>query len=129
MIVVDSSVWISHFANVIHPEVALLRRFEGVETILVGDVILVELLKGARSEAVARRIEASLGKFDQASMMGFDIARLAAANYRELRARGVTIRSSIDLIVGTYCLVHGHALLHRDRDFDHFERLGLLVAR
>lgn len=130
MIVVDSSVWISHFSNVVHPEVELLRQLDEVETILVGDVILIELLKGARSERAVRLIEEQLADFNQVQMLDVDLARRAAANYRSLRSSGVTIRNSIDLIVGTYCLANGHALLHRDRDFDNFERhLGLEVLR
>lgn len=130
MIVVDSSVWISHFSNVLHPEVQLLRGLVEVEDILVGDVVLIEVLKGAASDGAARLIDDRLAKFSQASMVGTDTARTAAANYRRLRALGITIRSSIDLIIGTYCIEHGHQLLHRDRDFDHFERhLGLRVVR
>jgi predicted nucleic acid-binding protein len=31
-------------------------------------------------------------------------------------------------LIATFCLRHGHLLLHRDRDFDHFEQiLGLAV--
>jgi len=130
VIVVDSSVWISHFSNVLHPEVELLRQYEEVETILVGDVVLVEVLKGAHSEGAARFVESKLASFDQVSMLDADIARRAAANYRRLWAIGITIRSSIDVIIGTYCLTHDYALLHRDRDFDHFEQhLGLRVVR
>jgi predicted nucleic acid-binding protein len=128
VIVVDSSVWISHFSNVLHPEVDLLRRFREVETILVGDLILLELLRGARSDRLVRIIEAELAEFDLVSMVDGDIVRQAAANYRRLRASGITIRNSIDLLVGTYCIVHGHELLHRDRDFDHLRlHLGLKV--
>ena len=61
-------------------------------------------------------------------MLDPEIAVLAATNFRRLRSLGVTIRSSVDLVVATYCLAHGHQLLHDDRDFDHFERhLGLRV--
>jgi predicted nucleic acid-binding protein len=127
VIVVDSSVWISHFSNVLHPEVEILRRLHDVETILVGDVILLELLKGAQSDRAVRMIEAELSDFDQVSMVDGDIARRAADHYRFLRARGITIRSSIDLLVGTYCIAHGHELLHRDRDFGHMQQFGLQV--
>ena len=130
MIVVDSSVWIAHFANVLHPEVRLLRDLEEVESILVGDVVLLEVLKGAPAGGGAQLIDARLSKFQQASMLGTETARKAAANYRLLRAKGITIRNSVDLIIGTFCVEHGHQLLHRDRDFDHFERhLGLRVLR
>lgn len=130
MIVLDSSVLISHLSNVLHPEVALLRQLEDVETILIGDVVLLEVLRGARSDDEARFVESRLAMFEQASMLDPSLARQAASYYRRLRSLGITIRSSIDLIVGTYCLVHDHALLHRDRDFDHFEHyLGLKVLR
>jgi predicted nucleic acid-binding protein len=127
VIVVDSSVLISHFSNVLHPEVVVLRQLEEVETILIGDVVVLELLKGARSEQTARFVASWLSVFAQVSMVGPDIARKAAANYRRLRTAGITIRSSIDLIIGTYCIEHGHELLHRDRDFDQMQQLGLQV--
>lgn len=52
--------------------------------------------------------------------------RKAAANYRSLRPVGVTIRKIVDLIIGTFCIERGHALLHDDRDFEPMVRfLGL----
>ena len=127
MIVVDSSVWISHFSNIPHREAEILRAIEDVEKILVGDVVLFEVLQGASSDRVALLIESRLAKFRQAPILSSEIARQAAANYRKLRAGGITIRSSIDLIIGTYCIQHGHQLLHRDRDFGHMRQLGLQI--
>jgi predicted nucleic acid-binding protein len=38
----------------------------------------------------------------------------------------VTIRKTIDLIIGTFCIERGHTLLHDDRDFEPMIRhLGL----
>jgi predicted nucleic acid-binding protein len=51
------------------------------------------------------------------------LAALQAANYRFLRRRGITIRKTIDLIIGTFCIERGHALLHSDRDFEPMQRL------
>ena len=60
---------------------------------------------------------------------GPDLAIAAAQNYRSLRARGFTIRKSIDCWIATFCLLSRHKLLHRDRDFDPFESvLGLQVV-
>ena len=57
------------------------------------------------------------------------IAASAARNYRTLRARGITIRKTEGLIIGTYRIEHGQALLHDDHDFEPTrEHLGLLVA-
>jgi predicted nucleic acid-binding protein len=54
------------------------------------------------------------------------LAVVAAANYRILRRREVTVRTTVDLIIGTFCIERGHALLHSDRDFEPMERyLGL----
>jgi predicted nucleic acid-binding protein len=54
------------------------------------------------------------------------LATKAAANYRLLRRRGITIRKTIDVIIGTFCIERGHSLLHSDRDFEPMERfLGL----
>lgn len=32
------------------------------------------------------------------------------------------VRMTIDCLIATFCLRGGHSLLHRDRDFDPFER-------
>jgi predicted nucleic acid-binding protein len=59
---------------------------------------------------------------------GPDLAVAAAENYRALRRHGFTVRKTIDCWIATFCLVNGHDLLHRDRDFDVFENLGLKVV-
>lgn len=130
MIVVDSSVWIGLFADVSNPQIETFRSIRDRTRILVGDVILLEVLRGARSDRLAMRIETELRKFDLAAMVGPTLAVRAAANYRQLRSRGITISKAVDLIIATYCIEHDHQLLHRDRDFDHFEQhLGLRVLR
>lgn len=40
-----------------------------------------------------------------------------ARTLRRLRDRGVTVRKTIDVIIGTHCVEHGCALVHGDRDF------------
>jgi predicted nucleic acid-binding protein len=41
----------------------------------------------------------------------------------------VTVRKTIDMIIGSFCIIHQHALLHTDRDFDPMEQhLGLQVV-
>jgi hypothetical protein len=56
------------------------------------------------------------------------MARAAARNYRERQSKGYTVRQTIDCWIATFCLQNGHSLLHRDWDFDSFERaLGLSV--
>ena len=60
---------------------------------------------------------------------GEDIAVQAAQNFRSLRARGLTVRKTIDTFIATRCIQNGLRLLHSDRDFDHFAaHLGLKVV-
>lgn len=109
---------------------AQLGELLGQQLIAVGDLILAELLQGFSSEADARAALAYLTRFDLLQMAGPKIAIESAANFRRLRRRGVTIRKTMDMLIGTYCLVNDHELLHDDRDFDLFaEHLGLRTLR
>ena len=117
MIVVDSSVWIDHLNDHPTPEVRRLRALVGREAILVGDLVLLEVLQGMRNERDAALVERALRRFDVVAMLDPDLASLAAANYRLLRSLGVTVRKTADLVIGTFCIERGHALLHSDRDF------------
>lgn len=131
MIVVDTSVWVDFFNGRTTPHTLKLQELLGEEPLLVGDIILCELLQGARSEAHARTLEKELRKFELVSMLDADLAVAAAANYRLLREHGVTVRKTIDLVIGTFCITHRHQLLHADRDFDPmqtFLKLDVLEA-
>ncbi|PPQ40171.1 type II toxin-antitoxin system VapC family toxin [Rhodopila globiformis] len=130
MIVVDSSAWIANLRGLATPVVRRLR--ETVDTaddqILLGDIILLEVLQGARDDAHAARIQRALETYPIAPMLDADLAVQAARNYRRLRALGITIRKTADIIIGTFCIAGGHALLHDDRDFAAMEHhLGLSV--
>jgi predicted nucleic acid-binding protein len=41
-------------------------------------------------------------------------------------AAGVTVRKTIDLLIGTWCIENRRALLHNDSDFRPMARLGLI---
>ena len=117
MILVDSSVWIDHLRNGVTRQVSHLRSLISREELLVGDLILCEILQGLRTDTEARLVEEALREFEVVSLVGPELAVKAAANYRFLRGRGFTIRRTIDLIIGTFCIERGHYLLHGDRDF------------
>lgn len=78
----------------------------------------MEVLQGVRDSAHASRLERSLRRFPVARMVDDRLAAIAATNSRFLRGKGVTIRKTIDLLIATFCIEHGHALLHQHRDFD-----------
>ncbi len=128
MLVVDSSVWIDFFNGAALPAAAMLDDLlhHGEVRIVVPDLVLFEVLRGFRDERDHRQARALMESFDIEDVGGADRAREAAAHYRELRAQGVTVRSSIDVLVASFCIDRDYALLHRDRDFQAFEqRRGL----
>lgn len=62
-------------------------------------------------------------------MMSEAVATEAARLYRLLRADGITIRKTVDLVIATFCLLNEHELLQDDRDFQPFaDRFGLRLA-
>jgi predicted nucleic acid-binding protein len=129
VIVVDSSVWINKFRGNQTSAVRRLSEIDDSASILVGDIILLELLQGARTDAQAARIERLMRAFAFQRMLDRELSIVAARNFRTLRGLGFTIRTSVDLIIATSCIEHGHALLQDDRDFRPMaEHLGLRLA-
>lgn len=95
MIVVDSSVWIGNFRNADNAAVRKLQALGPNDAeILIGDIILLEVLQGARDAPHAARIERNMRRFPVAPMLGADLAVCAARNCRLLRSRGIAIRKN-----------------------------------
>ena len=89
--------------------------------------MLGEVLQGVADERRAREVESILRRFEVVAMAGEAIAVTAARNFRYLRRRGITIRKTIDLLIGTWCIVNRRPLLHNDGDFRPMARhLGLI---
>lgn len=71
----------------------------------IDDRLMRQAMRSSRSRTKRAAVEAGLRLLIQTR---------AQANIR------------IDCFIATFCLRNGHSLLHRDRDFDHFEKfLGL----
>ena len=123
MVVVDSSVWIDFFNGAVSAARDALRQLlaKGEVELCVPDLVLYEVLRGFRQERHFRDARRLMRSLTVADTGGEDLALAAAEHYRSLRAAGVTVRNSIDVLVATFCIDRGHVLLHRDRDFDAFE--------
>lgn len=132
MIAVHTSVWVDHLNDDSTPQVGILRDIISNRRarLVVGDLVLCEVLQGLGSDRDAGLVEAALRRFDVVPMVNPDLAIKSARNYRGLRALGITVRKTIDMLIGTCCVERGYALLHDDRDYDAMERhLGLEVVR
>lgn len=129
MILVDSSVWIDFFNGTETAESRLLSNTLGVRPIAIGDLMLAEVLQGFRKD---RDFRTALELFESVTVLelgGRDIAIQSARNFRKLRARGFTVRKTIDCVIASYCIEHELALLQSDRDFEPFhQHLGLKRA-
>jgi hypothetical protein len=129
VILVDSSVWIDYFRGTRDPHSDRLDSLLGSEPLAIGDLILAEVLQGCDADADFNRVNDLLGSLIIVELGGKEIAVQAAKNFRILRAKGVTIRQTIDTIIATRCISDGLSLLYRDKDFDPFVRyLGLRSA-
>ena len=129
IVVVETSVWVDFFRGVRNPHTEWVLRAAGRRPLGTLDLILCEVLQGVPREVDYERIKQKMLELDVYNSGGEPMALESAQNYRKLRARGITIRKTIDCIIATYCIRHELALLHKDRDFDPFvARLGLRSA-
>ena len=122
MVIVDTTIWVDYFQGADNPETDWLNRELGRQRFGLTDIILCEVLQGVRDDVVAKEVERRLLTLEVFETGGVALACEAAQNYRALRTRGHTVRKTIDCLIATFCLRAQHALLHRDRDFDAFEK-------
>ncbi len=118
MIIVDSSVWIDCFNGKPSAETDSLDSLLGTQEILLGDLILTEILRGFQKDQDFREAQSLLESFPVVPMLGKLLAIKSAKNSRTLGKQGVTVRKTIDVMIGTYCIEHHIPLLYADRDFD-----------
>ena len=129
MVLVDTSVWIDYFNGSINRHTEYLDELLGLEPISVGDLILAEVLQGFRTDKGYRTARSLFAELSVHEMVGRERAVRAADNHRILRAKGITVRKTIDTLIATFCIDHDFPLLFTDRDFQPFvEHLGLRTA-
>jgi len=130
LIFVDSSVWVDYFNGRQSPETDYLDSLLGKESIVTGDLVLIEVLQGFKSDKdykTARELLTSLTVF---SLGGQKLAIKSADNFRLLRKKGVTVRKTIDVLIATFCIEQNLPLLHADKDFEPFhEYLKLKICQ
>lgn len=138
-VLIDSSVWIDHLRGVRTRETAVLSELlerlepqsadrgpEPIADLLVADLVLCEVLRGIPEPREHAAVKEILLSFELVTIGGVALALAAADHYRALRRTGVTVRKTIDLLIGTYCIAEDCFLLQSDRDFDPMVRhLGL----
>jgi len=128
LVIIDTSAWIEFFHD---GELSVVERVDSCleqELVGMGDLVYCEVMQGIRSARERREIDTLFLSLPRYEMVGFEMAERAAKNYRTLRARGVTVRKTIDVLIGTFCAEHDFALINHDRDFDLMAKhIGLTI--
>jgi predicted nucleic acid-binding protein len=128
VVIIDTTVWIDYLRGTQNPETKWLDSEMSHRRLALTDIILCEVLQGIPDDHLFNRVQRDLLKFEIFATGGTEFALATAQNFRILRQRGYTVRKIVDCLIATFCISEGHSLLHRDRDFDPFERfLGLSV--
>lgn len=127
---VDSSVWIDHLRGLPTAGTQALRGLlkalhpeSGADVppgILVGDLVLMEVLRGIDNDQAHARTKEILLSFQQVRLGGTEVALAASEHFRALRRRGITVRKSVDCLIASWCIAEDVPLLHSDRDFAPF---------
>ena len=120
MIVVDTTVWIDFFNNQDSREKrALIALIESSRPIYLTELVLAEILRGMEDEKDYQTARHALSHFPVLKAKPIETYVHAANLYRLCRAKGVTVRSTIDCLIAAICIENKARLLHHDRDFDH----------
>ncbi|MFH1739291.1 MAG: PIN domain nuclease [bacterium] len=128
MVIVDTSAWIEYFRGGVPRVVKKVDQCLEQDLVGIGDLVYCEVMQGIRSVRQRSQISSLLLSLPQFDMVGFAIAEKSAANYRLLRSKGVTVRKTIDVLIGTFCAEHGFRIVHYDSDFDRMaQHIGLEV--
>jgi len=118
MVMVDTSAWIEYFRGGLPRVANKVDLCLDQDLVGIGDLVYCEVMQGIRSPRDRREVSGLLLSLPQFSMVGFSMAEKSVANYRLLRSKGVTVRKTIDVLIGTFCSEHGLRLIHHDSDFD-----------
>jgi len=118
VILVDTSVWIDYFNGIENKQAENLDHILSEQSILLGDIILTEILQGFDSDKEFRLAKQALDPLDCVHLGGKSLSIKAASNFRFLRSKGVTIRKTVVMLIGSWCIEHEMELLHNNKDFD-----------
>jgi predicted nucleic acid-binding protein len=123
VILVDSSAWIDYLRATGSPVHLYLRQLvRGNQSLATTEVIVMEVLAGARDDAHLRALSRLMERCDLVPAGDLSAYQEAAAMYRVCRRHGETIRRLTDCLIAATAIRARLSILHRDRDFDALAR-------
>lgn len=129
-VLVDTSVWVDFFNEFPSSEAQLLERLiEGEIQLVTCGVVIAEFFQGIRREETRPDLEQQFRLMPLLHPREPETYFAAAELFRDLRARGVTIRSTNDCLIALLAEEHDVLLLAKDRDLVHILDSGLCGAK
>lgn len=127
----DTSAWVEFLRATGSPtHRAVSRLLEADEPAYTTDVVVMEVLAGARDDDHRDRLRRLLARCHHLPLHGLDDFETAADLFRASRAGGETVRALSDCLIAVVALRESVPVLHADRDFDVLARhTGLRAAR
>ena len=127
MVLIDTSVWIEVFRQRNPLDLEALVEIEEVATCLP---VIQEVLQGFRDENAFRKARESMFSLPVVeSPLEAALVEEAIGLYRTARARGITVRSSVDCLIAACALRHDLEVWHKDRDYPALARVSRLRER
>ena len=117
MILADTSAWVEFLRGTGSQVNVRLRTGLERDELATTDVVLMEVLAGARDERHRESLRALLRRADFVPAEGPHDYEDAAEIYRICRHRGVTVRALTDCLIAVVALRAGLPVLHSDSDF------------
>ncbi|MBA2336757.1 MAG: PIN domain nuclease [Acidimicrobiia bacterium] len=131
MTLIDTSAWIEFLkATGSDSHRAVRSMLDTRAELHTTDIVIAELLAGARDDQHLERLRGLLGRCSHLPIEGLTDYEAAADIYRTCRRAGETVRALTDCVIAAVALRTNHAVLHADRDFDLIARhTGLAIYR
>ena len=127
-VLVDTSAWVEYLRGTGSPHNGWIRDAILADAPLGWtEPILYELTAGVRNSRRVAELRALLLRGPMVAIQGLQDWEGAAHLYRSARAKGLTVRSSIDCLVAAVALRTGIPVLALDRDFETLAQVSDLV--
>jgi len=130
MILVDTSVWIDFFNSYKSQESqTLLELIDQEMEIATCGVVAAEFMQGIRDRNTLKTLDKQFRDMQWLTPREPDTYLESAALFRELRNRGITIRSTIDCLIARLAYENNASLLSRARDLKMIIDSGILPLK
>jgi predicted nucleic acid-binding protein len=118
---IDTSVWIDSLRQIDNAPSQLFKSLIADRAPYgITGVIYQEVLQGARGQEDFDQLRTYLASLTfWHPLHPVETYAEAADLYRRCRARGITVRSTLDCLIARLAIEHGLILVHNDRDYDH----------